>query len=426
MKNRPSGTRDDSPLPRYFRGVLLLILAVFVPWLSLVAATGREAWQSVLAPFGFGQIAVVHLCACLPLSWFLAAWVGRVSDIKLPICVLVAATLSVASLYFGHWLVGAVNQFNFIQSSLLRVVWCFVLQVFWCLAARYALAVDGTGWWDAEKSDARVGNLLLGSFAAVLLPTIFVQHEVRLWSARINEAVHTRYLYEAWQSTRRLADLGVDTSFKEAGVIGSPISDSTPRELSVWLLQQINELDALVTTDLPLDAPAEQQLQRAADLLALDRFLEAESLLTKLHREIPEAAVLLAAAYERRHQLDQVAEICAAGTEVLKGKTDEPSIRIHKALIERWSQALRKLGKASEAEAKLMTALDEFDDKAYFHFQLGQHYKDGGRIRDALRHLDLAGQNPLYEDVVMEAKADLIRETPACFFLQPSRPSSTR
>src|SRR5262249_53912837 len=136
----------------------------------------HEAAGLALAPFGWHRLLVVQLLATLPLSLLLAYLLAR-SRLKqeAPLGAVLWTAVGV-SLAWATYAAGSAAgviltpaDAGFFSRLVLRVAWCLLLELPWCLAGRW-LAGPVTGEWRTIPPRFAA---LLAVVGAVVLPGVY-------------------------------------------------------------------------------------------------------------------------------------------------------------------------------------------------------------------------------------------------------------
>lgn len=384
------------------RPAALYSLAAVVPLAALWFAAPAERASHGLAakPFGWPSLLVVQCVAVLPLAAVVA---GRV-NVRSVLVPVVAGVLSAAG---GFVLTGplgdALDSFpaDFTVRCLVRPLFCLLLAVPWAVAARVGSPPARWSWVRAA----------VGLAAAFILPGVWAERLAReATDAAVDELTARRATRAA-----RLVDGACDLDpFRTERIKG-------PKHLIEFrgeLAQRQKRLTELLAARSPDTLPPNDRLQYANDLLSLDRLGEAEAVLRELVRTLPPANLPLARVLHLQGRYAEsdaaVRELLAAGLPLVSTK---PSIR--KACLDGYdllAENATKRGSHADREAALKEGLDRVPaEAAYFHFQLGRHYKLTGRPLDAVRELNEAARlDPAFGPSAEPLLRDIREGTPGC------------
>ena len=167
------------------------------------------------------------------------------------------------------------------------------------------------------------------------------------------------------------------------------------------------------------------RLGRAALLIQLDRLDAASDLLLPLVPVDDTATLLLATVYRDQEKWAASDELYSTALErLLPLASNNPAARAGcLTALEGLAFNARADRRPADSERTLRRGLDALPaDAAYFHFQLGKHYADGGRHFLAVQHLETAERlDPArYRDQVWRLLQTIRTLTPACLPWKPS------
>ena len=204
-----------------------------------------------------------------------------------------------------------------------------------------------------------------------------------------------------------------------------PIESKSPAELKKALSAHLVKLRRIAEMPLPPSAPPVARIGRATLFIQLDHLDTAADLLQPLVPASLTATLLLATVYR-----DQ--ERWAASDELFSAILEEslPSAETNPAARAACLTAFEGLAfnaradrRPADAERSLKRGLDALPaDQAFFHFQLGKHYADGGRHFLSVEHLETAERlDPArYRESVGRLLRTIRTSTPACLPWRPS------
>jgi hypothetical protein len=360
------------------------VLAVVVPAAVLEVSAGpaRRAAGLSAAPFAWRSVLLAHLATALPLGLLVAgrlrALPVRACSLGWPWVLLGAATAGLGGL--ASWGLGdavAGWEVGVVPLLLLRSLVAFVLVVPWCVAA---LGPPGIG---------RLGppGLALGvGLGLAVIPCALYAEGVA--AGRTQEAA-------ALLTQRRLAKAeGVVTGLCELGSERS-IRMKSPGEQRKWLAAALGVLRRQADRPLPRSASPAARLDRAVLLVGLERLDEAAALLGPLVPGNDAATLMLSAVYSNQRRWAESDALYAATLEKLlpQAQSAGAARTACRTAFDGLADNARMARRPADAEAALNRGLRELPaDAAHFHFQLGRHYHDAGRIRLALEHLRTAAR----------------------------------
>lgn len=392
---------------RDLRPLMGALLAVAVPALVLTLSVGRDRHEAGLtaAPFAWGRLLIVHLVAALPLGFLAAgAWVRARGTPRRLLWAALGSGAAWAAAVLSPDLGAALARggYGIFATLLLRSALAWVLVVPWCVAFAGAPSPQGgrNSSWLA----------LVGLALAVVPPGAYA---LAVIEARTSTAAELLARERFMQASRILAGLGELGSDRPL-VGGSHAIDRKQVAARVAQLRRAAE------RSMPAGAPPQAHIDRAVLLLQLDRRDEAAAELRTLAPGDPQAALLLATV--RRDQerwAESDALYTAALDRLLPLASGDAGARAGcKAALEGLAFNARSDGRPGDAERALRRGLDLLPgEAAYFHFQLGRHYQDGGRPGPALEHLHRAAQlDPARFRAAAEKHIGAIRtQTYGCF-----------
>ncbi len=379
-------------------------------------------------PFVFWHVVVVHGLMTLPLAWILTGALMRFLPDSARLRVVAAGTalglltfaLSAASGPIGQWLAGLLWEpagsprgtveldhltWRFLFYSTWRTLWCLALEFPWCLAAAA---------WNPQPIGfgRRSAATFLALLAAIAIPWAYVSRETARQTSALLAALDQEDYLSASKQLPNLIALGSDI----------PILRETPVATLRRLEAELKAMKQRVADPLQSDATLEQVLERGSLLARLDRRADARALLEKPAKSEPAAALMLAALWQQDEAYDESDRAYRHAEQLLRSSTDSLAqvsrIRVVKGL----AYNARARHEPRLAEAIYRQALTDLPGAAAdLHFQLGQHYRLGGRPTDAIAELQLAAR--LAPKELARPAAAMMREiqldTPACVLTPP-------
>ena len=384
----------------------VLAAAVSIGALLLAAGPDRRVLGLAPAPFGWNRLIVIHALATLMASWYLARLLQeRIAPPGKPrgrtfawaLLGLVVAGLTVVAGGLPERILDSLEA-GYETRFLVRVVWCAVLQMPWCLAA---LAAQPAGAKPRCLFSPPHG-LLLAGVTAVGIPASFLAVFVEQQTEMAIQAWRQERFAEARRYVQRLVDVGSRSSLgQRPGPSGRPgaVQVVTPRRALAdlqnavqFVQQQIGQTAAAEPTD-------RLRLARAHGYLALDKVSAAIAELEPVAARDPTAALTLAQIYARQGRTTASATWARKALELARAVKPAEAAAA-KANREVQFRALKMLAVAAgeqadfkQAEAYLLEALDQFPEhQAEIHDRLGKHYEYIGELRRALAHQQRAAE----------------------------------
>jgi len=365
-----------------------IALAVLVPVAALAAAAGDA--ESVVAPFGWIDIAVVHLLTLLPLSLLIAKAVPH-PDVW-PTSLFVGGTWLVLALGIAWWTAsrGALLAGQFDSSAsgffparvLIRFLWCLCLQLPWCLSAK-AWMVPSSSVASSWISTGLATTL--GLLCALFLPAVYARSVIDAQTTKAEELLRSGRLVHAQPVVQHLCDVASS----------KPIGGLKPHELRRKIEQNIRAFTNTVSKPLPDSASDKVRLERARAFAVLSRNDEAVQILKPLAQSDASACILLAAVLQNDKRWRESSEAYRAVLRLLDARPVQEAAALAKQVSAYDSLAFNAREQAAyqEAEAIYFEAMAALPAaKAHFHHQLGRHYQLGGRPVLAIEHLETAAR----------------------------------
>lgn len=395
------------------RLVLGALLAAAVPAgvLHFGAAGDRRAAGLTAPPFGWPRVLVAHLVAALPLGFLAANWVRTLPAVEawargVWVALGLAAGLAVA-LGPGIGEGAAESDAGPVALLVLRSVLSLGLVLPWCVAA--------TDPGDVPVPASRPGLAFGVTLGLAVVPCGLYADSVA--AARTEEAadlVGRERPAKAQPVVEGLCELGSERR----------IGKQSPGEVRKALAALVPRLRKAAGRPLPDPAPPAARIERAVLLVRVDRLAEAAELLEPLAAGDDPALMLLASVYRDLGRWAESDDRYAAALDRLlpRAAADADARGACRDAFEGLAFNARSDGRPADAERVLRRGLDDLHaEAAYFHFQLGRHYADGGQPGRATDHLRTAAD--LDPAKHRDAADKLIRElrtiTPACLPRSP-------
>jgi hypothetical protein len=395
------------------RSDLLLLLgavaAVAVPAviLDLAAGADRRAAGLSAAPFAWRGALLAHLAAALPLGMVVAGRARAVPRIAAAprwrwalLGVVVTGLAALLSRRIG----AAVGQAEFgpVPPLLLRSLLAFILVLPWCVAAASPPA-------EARGPVPAAVAIGVGLGLAVVPCGLYAEAVGAALTREAAALLAQRRLVKAEGVVLGLCELGSERR----------INLWSPTEVRKRLAAMIPGLQREAARPLPEPAAPSARLDRAVLLIQLERLDEAAALLRPLVPGDETATLMLAALYRNQRRWEESDALYTAALEraLPTARTDAEARARCRAAFEGLAENAREARRPAEAEAALKRGLQELPaDAARFHFLLGRHYHDAGRVGPALDHLhtaarlDPAGQSGPAEELIRQVRT----ATPGC------------
>jgi tetratricopeptide (TPR) repeat protein len=296
------------------------------------------------------------------------------------------------------------RQAGFAARLAVRVLWCLGLQVPWCALGSCLAGAP-------RQPTGTRGAAVVAGLVAVALPAVYAVALGDAQAEKVEDWLQRLRLARARPLVAGLCDLGS----------GRPLLGKPPRALRPELEAALRGYAAAVERPLPEAAPPAARQARARTLAVLGRLDEAERLLAPLAETDAEAALLRAAVLQDQERWEESSATYRRGLDLLADAGPAAvagRVRAYDGL------AFNARGRKAyaEAEAAYAEALERLPEaRAHFHFQLGRHYKEGGRPGKALEHLQTAASlDPAgYGDRARPLIAELRHHTPGCLLRGP-------
>lgn len=388
---------------RLFLGCLL---AVSVPAAVLHATTPepRRAAGLTAPPFAWPRLMVAHLALVLPLGLFVARWLlssGAIKASHRGACALagVAAAGFAAPVApeIGDVIRG--SEFGAAPLLALRASLALVLVLPWCIAALDA---------PAPTSHPQI-TFALGLALALIPPALYTDAVAAARTEQVNELLARERLARGLPVLTGLCELGSARA----------VASKPPGDVRRLLTAHVEKLRKVAERPIAPSAPFRAKVERATLLVQIDRLDEAAALLEPFAPANVIATLLLATVYRDQERWAASDAMFAAALERLSplAATDPGARAACVSALEGLAFNARADARPGDAERALARGLESFPtEAAFFHYQLGKHYHDGGRPARALEHLDAATRiDPAKYSGPAEKLARSIRTaTPAC------------
>jgi hypothetical protein len=385
------------------------VTAVVVPFafLHLTCEADRRAAGMTAAPFAWPRLLAAHLVTALPAGLIVAQWLRAhpaVNEMARGLWVVIgfgtAGFTALVGPAIGEVIVS--SDFGIMPLSLLRATVAALLVLPWCVLALPAATAAGA--FDRPGIVFGVGMAL-----AVIPCGMYADVIAAARTEQVRDLLARERLVKAEPVLIGLCELGSSR----------PIGGSLPVELRKEVTLRIQKLRRAVERPLSPLASPQDQIGRALLMMQLDRLDEAASSLEQFARGDDTVTLLLATVYRDQ---ERWSESDALYSDVLEKRLSmaltHPAARAAcLTAIEGLVFNARSDRRPHEAERVLRRGLDALPaDAAYFHFQLGKHYQDGGRPHLAVEHLRTAERlNPdRYREPANQLIQSMRTSTPAC------------
>jgi hypothetical protein len=357
------------------------VLAVVVPALVLhyTAEAGRRGAGLTVPPFGWPRVLVAHLACAVPLGWLVASWVRTIPAVRdsargpwvgggVVLCGLGAVVLP----GFGEGIVA--GEVGSLAALVLRAILALGLVLPWCVTF-------------APAGPQLPPGLAFGiGFGLAVLPCGLYSHAVIVNRTELaREQLQRERLAQARPVVLGLCELGSEEPFGRA----------TPHQVLRHLDATLAKLERAVERPLAASAPVTARLERATLLVRLNRLDEAIALLAPLAGSDPTAGLFLAGIYRDRNRWAESDELFTAALDHFgpRSGNDAHAAEMCRMAYEGLAFNARQSGRPADAERVLRAGLAAHPTlAAFFHYELGRHHADGGRPRQAARHLQEAAR----------------------------------
>lgn len=388
------------------RAALFSALAVVAPLaaLWLAAPPERVSHGMAVSPFGWPSLLVVQCLAAVPLASVVAGQLAKRVKVTSPVPPVVLGLLFAVVGHFATPALGSAldSSADFAVRCLVRSAACLLLALPWAVAARVGAAPAHASWVRAA----------VGVAVAVVLPGVWAEKLAKENTAAAQNELAAQRMARALPLIDGVCDLDPAREIVEAG---GNLKMPAARKRLTDDLKAI--ADQLASTN-PSGLKPSDRLSYADALVSLDRPAEAEPILRELVPVLPPAGLSLA---RTLHQMGRYEESDAAARGWLAaglphaGKN--PKVRADcRAGFDLLAENATKRGSHPDREAALTEGLEKLPaDAAYYHFQLGRHFKLTGRPHDAVRELNEAMRlDKQYEPAAGAILRDIRESTPAC------------
>lgn len=396
------------PLPMLLALPLTLVFSIGA---LVLAGDNHGPGNLAVSPFGWNRVVVTHALTTLPLSWILAVAATRAWPIlRRPWTVFLwaIAGLDIAGLtiFAGNFVAHELSVLDAGHAVRLtvRITWCLLLQLPWCLAGRTLLRVESGNPTDGNVHSLKprtIINFICWSLVvAVFIPLSFVNG----LTARQTQLAHEHWksfrIEQARQVVRRLCGVGSIQSLGNSGntIVNKDSKKPTPREILPKQAQaMLSENVAFLTSqikallaDEPTDA---RQLLLGKYYAALDRPAQARQTLEPLANINAEAAAALGELHQRQGHWQSANDWFSKAIEL--ARNENPKIpqtvadreKLLSIAYDSLARGARELKQYDQAEVFYREAITHLPAlEAHFQAQLAQHCDLGGRPVEAIEH----------------------------------------
>jgi len=381
----------------------LALAGIVSAWALLPAAGGqRQAMNMAVAPFGWGRVVVVHVATALLLSWVIAEVVWAVfpklrSRRLTPLWIAGSLTLAWWTASHGS-LVGEVADLagaGYVGRLVVRVLWCVVLQLPWCLAI---LAVT-PNTMSSKRDPLAIAHLFaLALVVAFVVPLAYVDSLIDDQTALAKKHCGNNHVERARNIVWRLCDLGSTKCLWKLDVNGDGAAEEySPLSARAILEQDRAELTRKGASLRSVKRTDWQQVQLAQHLVSLGELDQAESVIRPVAPRDARAAVVLAQIHQQRKEWQQGSHWFQSALELARSaRSGQPAearlntkIQVH--AYNMLAHNARELDQYDLAASYYLDALERLPaHQAYYHHQLGRHYELWGRPVKAVEHFSRA------------------------------------
>jgi hypothetical protein len=364
--------------PRLIIGAALAV-AVPAAVLHFSAADERLAAGLSASPFGWPRVLVAHLVTALPLGLIVAGWVRSLPTVRESArgfwvaLGLIAAGLA-ATLCPGIGEAVVASEFGPVPLLIMRSLLAFGLVLPWCV-------------WAIDSPSAPLARpsvmFGLGLGLAVLPCGLYAEAVTAARTEQARDLLSRERVVKAEMVLTGLCELGSDR----------PIGKQSAFEVRTGVAKLIPKMRQAAERPLPASALIPARIERAGLLIRLDRLDEAAALLRPLTPDDNTATLLLATVYRDQARWSESDALYTTALEKLlpMSPADVAARNACLTAFEGLAFNAREDRRPADAERVLKWGLEALpSEAAFFHFQLGRHYADGGRPGLALEHLRTA------------------------------------
>jgi len=358
------------------------------------------------APFGWPRVLAFHLILALPLGFILAGWARSIPDVReSPRWWWFVGGLAAIGLVLllgpGCGEAVSAGDMGPVAALVMRSLLAVALVFPWCV-----VALDSPGM---GMRAARPGAMLgVGACLAIVPCGLYANAVIEARTESTSELLNRERLVTAEGQVEGLCELGSDRS----------LMNRSPVEVRQALAAAIPKLKQAASSTLPVSASATARLNRAVLFIRLDRLDDAAKLLESLD-QTETVQLLLASVYRDQHRWSESDSLYTQALErSMPRVTADPRARdACMTAIEGLAFNARAERRPADAERVLELGLVAIPtEAAYFHFQLGKHYADGGRAERSTAHLQTAtALDPArFQAPASKILGQLRISTPAC------------
>ncbi len=283
------------------------------------------------------------------------------------------------------------TEMGYAGRFVVRILWCVVLQVPWCL---FGLAIPRAD--NARATSFGLLSLLtLGLVTAIGVPVSFLAVFMEQQTALAREAWAQGQVREAHRSVYRLCDIGSTLSLGER-----PVAGAAQRAVSIgprqarqdlaqaveFVEQRIRKLESEPLTD-------SRRMQLVDDYRSLDEYGQAIEAIRPLATRLPTAALRMAElqlTLKRSEESQQWAEKAIQLAQESSPQDPESQRLLEIIQLRAYEMLAVFAGERADfgqAEQILQEALEQLPvHAAYLHDRLGTHYEFIGELATAREH----------------------------------------
>jgi tetratricopeptide (TPR) repeat protein len=364
----------------------------------------RRAEGLVIIPFGWNRLIVIHAASTLILSWGVARVLSRwrpgvTGRSMVSVWIIVGLLVAAATVLAGRVVGVFVEVVDAGQTARLvvRILWCMVLQVPWCLLGLSSASSE------TVRPVFATGSLLgLGLLTALGVPISFLSVFAEQQTEYARASWEKEEIRDAHRLVHRLCDIGSRHSLGDRVVSDGRYRRSVPidprqarQDLGKnkqFREQRIAQLTSLTLTDA-------RRLELFKLYRSLGQYSEAERTLRPLADYLPTAALRMAEiqqVMDRPEQSRQWAEKALQLAQQAEPTDEEQRASLNVVQLTAYEMLAVFAGMKADfaaAEGYLLEALQHLPTHAaYIHVRLGEHYEFIGELAVARQHQQKAAE----------------------------------